>query len=533
VDGPALLDALSALPGVASGRRSRGPRAACPGPRAAARGGARRGHRVAIQGRRARPDIGAARGARPDGAVRRCCGWPVLSASTPSRARCSPIAPDRRAELAGAGQASAWPGGLGTLLTRTTWADVVVLAGVVEAAVVRARRRAPRAIPSAPPQPADERGGRARGYRGPRGDREFGRAPRRELWTRVAGYEEHVAAARPRRARFARVPHRGGDGAARAVGTRGKVQADQARARVEELRPPEEALPARPFSIAVQDDDVTSGVVLTCAATAPRLVTLASPMRSVGNTATSRRRSPARKVRVPAIDYFIEGFPGAGRPHAVMASARGPVALEGRSPRARRAAPHPRASRDGRWTTPTGNRLRGQDKVPQTEGWFGVRTATPVVRALRMGSASTADVGGSATSGSEDARRRNVGLTTGYRRTERLGFVARVLHHRARPAGGAHRPRHPRAGAGAESASGTDQKTNLCWAARLLGCVGGARHHPARAQHLRARPHRESTRLTNQARGRHGAPPTPRPGAGGRHRRARDRAGGFESCRIW
>lgn len=287
-----------------------------------------------------------------------------------------------------------------------------------------------------------------------------------DLWTRVARYEDH--ARRHAGGRFARVLTEEAAALRELLGARGKAEAEPLRPESRSFFPPAEALAGAPMQIAVQMNDATAGAVLHLRRHgASSYASL--PMSAIGNGYFSVS-IPGAQIVSPSVDYFIEGVAPAGKAYSVVGNAEAPKELEIFEP-PRAVAPRRIPARVelavdyADW-----NRLRGNDKVLQTEGWFGVRYGDTGVRALRLGFGIYRGVGGSVDElDRQMLAGRSVGLTYGYLETE-IGFV-RAFSMIGRVAvglvdGGL-------SGGGQLLVRiGSDQKTNLVLGGELLGGVG-------------------------------------------------------------
>jgi hypothetical protein len=135
---------------------------------------------------------------------------------------------------------------------------------------------------------------------------------------------------------------------------------------------------------------------------------------------------PADALRGPEIEYFVELIDERGAAHAAVGSASRPVTLEVWDQPSPEGPTRPRAT-VAAWTDYADyNRLRGDDTVWQTEGYFGMRFGDTGMRALRSGFGVYRGVGGSLEDLDELGHSpRNVGLTYGYLEAE-IGFTPSV-----------------------------------------------------------------------------------------------------------
>ncbi len=179
---------------------------------------------------------------------------------------------------------------------------------------------------------------------------------------------------------------------------------------------------------------------------------------------------PPDRVNAPGIEYFIEAIGAGGRAEAVVASAAHPRSIDVHR------VPKPAAPQklDAMVSLATDyadyNRLRGNDRVWQTEGFFAMRFGDTGVRALRSGFGVYRGVGGSITElDVENRPGRSVGLTYGYLETEigltrsfsLLGRLAIGLLDEGVSGGGQLLMR-----------IGSDRGTNLLLGAEVLGGIG-------------------------------------------------------------
>jgi hypothetical protein len=133
-------------------------------------------------------------------------------------------------------------------------------------------------------------------------------------------------------------------------------------------------------------------------------------------------RLPAERVRAPSLEYFVEAVQADGESSPLIAGADAPLRVAVDDP------PRPEPPLRHRSTASVYtdyadyNRLRGDDRVWQTEGMFGMRFADVGVRAVRSGFGVYRGVGGSITElDVQKLEPRRVGLTYGHVESE-LGF---------------------------------------------------------------------------------------------------------------
>ena len=179
---------------------------------------------------------------------------------------------------------------------------------------------------------------------------------------------------------------------------------------------------------------------------------------------------PGERLDAPEVEYFIEGIGAGGRAEAVVGSAENPRSIEVHP--VPKAAPPKRLDATVSLATELAdyNRLRGNDRVWQTEGFFGMRFGDTGVRAVRSGFGVYRGIGGSVTELDVQHRAgRSVGLTYGYLETEigltrsfsLLGRLAIGLLDDGVSAGGQMLLR-----------IGSDRATNLLLGGEVLGGIG-------------------------------------------------------------
>ncbi len=193
------------------------------------------------------------------------------------------------------------------------------------------------------------------------------------------------------------------------------------------------------------------------------------PMTAEGNGYWSAT-IPAERMTAPKIEYFIEATDVRGKGVSVVGEADYPKSISVRDlPVAEREKPI--ASIVSITTDYADyNRLRGNDRAFQTEGYFGMRFGDTGMRALRSGFGVYRGTGGSIRELDELGRvGRKVGLTYGYLETEvafvpsfsLIGRVAVGLIDDGVAGGGQMLMR-----------IGSDLGTNLMLGGELLGGVG-------------------------------------------------------------
>jgi hypothetical protein len=249
---------------------------------------------------------------------------------------------------------------------------------------------------------------------------------------------------------------------------RGAAAAEPAIPRLTRFHEPKDALAGSPLRLGIELRGAWSGgVVHVRNKGAPSYRTF--PMTPEGKGFWGATL-PATSVNAPSIEYFIEAVGTRGRAEAVVASAESPRAI------AVHPVPKPAAPKklDATVSLATDfadyNRLRGNDRVWQTEGYFGMRFGDTGVRALRSGFGVYRGVGGSIDElDVQHLAGRSVGLTYGYLEAEfglvrsfsLLGRLAIGLLDDGVAGGGQMLLR-----------IGSDRGTNLLLGAELLGGIG-------------------------------------------------------------
>jgi hypothetical protein len=179
---------------------------------------------------------------------------------------------------------------------------------------------------------------------------------------------------------------------------------------------------------------------------------------------------PGERLAAPEVEYFIEGTSPEGKAIALVGRAETPMEL----PVHDAPKPVPPRKLDANAVLITDyadyNRFRGNDRVWQTEGYFGLRFGDTGVRALRTGFGVYRGKGGSIQELDELGKSpRNVGLTYGYLESEFgivrafaiIGKLSVGLLEDGVSGGGQVLLR-----------IGSDQGTNLVLGGELLGGVG-------------------------------------------------------------
>lgn len=223
----------------------------------------------------------------------------------------------------------------------------------------------------------------------------------------------------------------------------------------------------RPVTLGIELSDEAVGAVLHYrTATSPTYHTLA--MRPSGPGYFSAQ-VPEGAVSGPRLQFFVEATDGSGAPLSVVGDDSAPRAIDVLTPLEEDEST---VTRSLRVITDYAdyNRLRGDDRVWQTEGEFGMRFRDTGIRALRSGFGVYRGIGGSVEE-LDEARLepREVGLTYGYVETEiapvdAVGLIGRAIVGLGDDgvAGGGQ----------ALVRIGSDRGTNLLLGGELLGTVG-------------------------------------------------------------
>jgi hypothetical protein len=124
---------------------------------------------------------------------------------------------------------------------------------------------------------------------------------------------------------------------------------------------------------------------------------------------------PAEQLVAPELELFIEATDALGHPHAVLGSPADPLRLAVRKIERPR-APDPVEAEASVWADYADyNRMRGNDRVFQTEGSIGMRLGDTGVRAVRTGFGVYRGVGGGIAELDDlGLDGREIGLTYGY-----------------------------------------------------------------------------------------------------------------------
>lgn len=349
--------------------------------------------------------------------------------------------------------------------------DVVIMERAPAApAVTPGQPEGPAPAPGEPARPSDKEDLEAQAVA-----RMFDSLQGADLVTRIRKYEDYVRA-QPE-GRFARVLYEeaaalrqllGGERAPGAAAReRAKPPVAEEPALVSFLGP-EGAVAGTPIRFGVEVTDATAGAVLHLRqAGEPAYQSV--PMTEAG-AGYFVATVPGERLAPPEIEYFIEGTSSQGKAAPLVGDATQP-----RSMKVHR-VPLPGAPRAAQASVvlmtdyADYNRFRGDDRVWQTEGYFGMRYGDTGVRAVRMGFGVYRGVGGSIRELDElDLEGRSVGLTYGYLEGE-LGIV-RAFSLGGRLAVGL-LDDGVSGGGQLLLRIGSDQGTNLMLGAELLGGVG-------------------------------------------------------------
>lgn len=231
---------------------------------------------------------------------------------------------------------------------------------------------------------------------------------------------------------------------------------------------PKQALEGMPLTLGVEVEGAAKGAVLH-ARRAGEVAYRSTPMRAAGPGYFSVT-IPKERMRAPSVQYFIEAITADGKAAPLVASADSPNALEV-EPIPSATPPLRKDATASLWSDYADyNRLRGNDRVWQTEGYVGVRLADEGLRALRTGFGVFRGVGGSIEELDEQKKSaRRVGLTYGYLETEIAfsSFTALIVR-------GVIGLRDDGVAGGAQTLVriGNDKKTNLQLGGEALGGIG-------------------------------------------------------------
>ncbi len=272
---------------------------------------------------------------------------------------------------------------------------------------------------------------------------------------------------------------------------------------------PEEALAGVPFSVGVRMIGPVAGAVLH-SRRAGQVTYQSMPMKRAG-TGTFVAVLPAEQLQAPELEYFVEATAADGHAFGVLGEAGAPQQLEVRDA-PQREPPRPPQATVSAWSDYADyNRMRGNDVVWQTEGFFQMRFGDTGVRALRSGFGVYRGVGGSLEDLDELERSpRKVGLTYGYVEVE-VGIVD-MFSILGRGAVGLE-DGGITGGGQASVRIGNDQRTNLLLGGELLGGVGLRGIAQLELDVFDSWPMMVRTEVTNQPAGTESTPETVRPDA--------------------
>ncbi len=231
---------------------------------------------------------------------------------------------------------------------------------------------------------------------------------------------------------------------------------------------PDSALAGVPLELGVELSGPAKGAVLH-SRNAGEVAYASTPMKFAGHGYWVVQ-VPAQRMRAPALEMFIEATDASGKAVPVVGQANDPqrVTVEPIPTATPPLRPEATASI---WTDYADyNRMKGNDRVWQTEGFVGMRFNEEGVRALRTGFGVFRGVGGSLEELDEQGKGgRKVGLTYGYLEGEYAfsSFTALVVR-------GVVGLRDDGIAGGAQGLIrlGSDKKTNLMLGGEVLGGIG-------------------------------------------------------------
>jgi hypothetical protein len=187
---------------------------------------------------------------------------------------------------------------------------------------------------------------------------------------------------------------------------------------------PESAVAGVPLTLALEVRGPASGAVIH-ARRPGEVAYVTTIMKSVGRGYFSVT-FPGPRVRAPELEYFIEATTPKGEAVSVVATSGAPEALSVEEPPKAVPPPAYRATVSVLTDYADWNRLRHNDVVWQTEGFFGMRFQDVGLRAGRTGFGVYRGIGGSLDElDLLDKSGRRVGLSYGYLEAE-YGFSARM-----------------------------------------------------------------------------------------------------------
>ncbi len=242
-----------------------------------------------------------------------------------------------------------------------------------------------------------------------------------DLVTRIRRYEDYVRS-QPN-GRFARVLYEEAAALRQLVGGERPAEPRERdpRAQMKSFHRPTEVVAGTALRFGIEVSDDTSGAVLHLRqAGEPAYQSV--PMIEAG-TGYFVATVPGDRLAPPRVEYFIEGTTPKGDVSVLVGAAESPESVEVHDV-PKHAPPRKLDARVELLSDFADyNRLRGNDQVWQTEGYFGLRYGDTGVRALRTGFGVYRGIGGSIRELDElGLEGRKVGLTYGYLETE-IGAV--------------------------------------------------------------------------------------------------------------
>lgn len=283
---------------------------------------------------------------------------------------------------------------------------------------------------------------------------------------RIARYEGYVR--EHPQSRFAAVLYEEAQVLRRLLQLESGARSNAAEPELERFEPPDSALAGVPLDLGLEIGGGARGAVLQLR-NSGEVAYRPIPMRAAGKgyfTVTV----PATRVRAGELQYFVEATTAEGRSVPVVASAEAPQTLQVHAIPTASAPPRHEATVSVLTDYADYNRWVGNDRVWQTEGYFGMRFRDEGIRALRTGFGVYRGVGGSLEELDElDKSGRKVGLTYGYLEGEYAftSFTALVLR-------GVIGLRDDGVAGGTQALVriGHDKRTNLLIGGEVLGGIG-------------------------------------------------------------
>ncbi|MCU0655149.1 MAG: hypothetical protein MUF64_07630 [Polyangiaceae bacterium] len=269
--------------------------------------------------------------------------------------------------------------------------------------------------------------------------------------------------------------------------------------------PPPSALAGRPLHLALQLRDPRRRAVLHHRPSADATYT-SRPMETVGAGYHVARLQPG-ELRSPEVLYFIEVIDGNGQVHPLLGSAAQPRRVQVKDPAAAGALGAGPVTASLWVDYANFNRLRSNDYLVQTEGFFSLRLGDTGLRAMRSGFGVLRGRGGTLRELDElGLQGRSVGLTYGYLEgewasTSTLSFLGRLVLGLRRDGVGS--------GGQAFVRFGNDQRTNLLIGGEFLGGVGLRGITQLEWRTIPRVPILMRTEVTNQPAGEAGSQATP------------------------